>query len=44
MGNAVTGQAMLEKLVAVDSHDRLGGKVLLDIIVAAVATRIADAA
>ncbi len=44
MGNAVMGQTMLQKLVEVDSHDRLGGKALLDVIVEAVAERIAEAA
>lgn len=44
MGHARAGQAMLEKLVELDSHDRLGGKALLDVIVAAVAARIEDAA
>jgi hypothetical protein len=44
MGNATAGQAMLEKLVELDSHDRLGGKALLDVIVAAVAARIEAAA
>lgn len=39
-----TGKAMLEKLVELDSHDRLGGKALLDVIVAAVAARIEEAA
>jgi hypothetical protein len=43
-GNSVAGQAMLEKLVELDSHDRLGGKALLDVIVAAVAARIEEAA
>jgi hypothetical protein len=43
-GNASTGQAMLEKLVELDSHDRLGGKVLLDVLVAEVAARIEEAA
>lgn len=43
-GDAVTGQAMLEKLVEVDSHDRLGGKALLEVIVGAVAARIEEAA
>ena len=37
-------QAMLEKLVELDSHDRLGGKALLDVIVEAVADRIEAAA
>ena len=44
MGNAVVGQTMLQKLVEVDSHDRLGGKALLDVIVEAVAARIEEAA
>ncbi len=43
-GNAAAGQAMLEKLVELDSHDRLGGKALLDVIVEAVADRIEAAA
>jgi hypothetical protein len=43
-GDSATGQAMLEKLVEVDSHDRLGGKALLDVIVEAVAARIEEAA
>jgi hypothetical protein len=44
MGNTEAGQAMLAKLVELDSHDRLGGKALLDVIVAAVAERISEAA
>lgn len=44
MGNSATGQAMLQKLVELDSHDRLGGKALLDVIVEAVAARIEEAA
>jgi len=44
LGNSAAGQAMLEKLVELDSHDRLGGKALLDVIVAAVAARIEEAA
>jgi len=32
LANYETGQLMLEKLVELDSHDRMGGKVLLDII------------
>ncbi|OYY93937.1 MAG: hypothetical protein B7Y41_09580 [Hydrogenophilales bacterium 28-61-23] len=44
MGNSGTGQSMLEKLVELDSHDRLGGKALLDVIVEAVAARIEEAA
>ncbi len=43
-GNAAVGQAMLEKLLELDSHDRLGAKVLLDVLVAAVAARIEEAA
>ncbi len=43
-GNTTTGQAMLEKLIELDSHDRLGGKVLLDVLVAEVAARIEEAA
>ncbi len=39
-----TGRAMLEKLAELDSHDRLGGKALLDVITAAVAARIEEAA
>lgn len=43
-GDSVTGQAMLQKLVELDSHDRLGGKALLDVIVAAVADRLEETA
>jgi tetratricopeptide (TPR) repeat protein len=32
LGNYAEGQAMLEKLVEMDSHDRLGGKALLEVI------------
>lgn len=32
LGNVETGQAMLEKLVELDSHDRMGGKALLDVV------------
>lgn len=32
LGNFETGQAMLEKLVELDSHDRMGGKALLDVL------------
>lgn len=32
LGNLETGRAMLEKLVALDSHDRIGGKALLDVV------------
>lgn len=39
-----TGKAMLEKLVELDSHDRMGAKALLDVVVGAVAARIEEAA
>lgn len=32
LGNVETGQSMLEKLVELDSHDRMGGKALLDVV------------
>lgn len=32
LGNLNTGKAMLEKLVELDSHDRIGGKALLDVL------------
>ncbi|MBI5918524.1 MAG: hypothetical protein HY849_04010 [Nitrosomonadales bacterium] len=32
LGNFETGQAMLEKLVELDSHDRIGGKALLEVL------------
>lgn len=32
LGNFDTGQAMLEKLVELDSHDRMGGKALLEVL------------
>jgi len=32
LGRAAEGVAMLEKLVELDSHDRLGGKALLDVV------------
>ncbi|HEX5363749.1 MAG TPA: hypothetical protein VFW59_05735 [Gallionella sp.] len=32
LGNIPTGRAMLEKLVELDSHDRMGGKALLDVV------------
>ncbi len=32
LGNLATGQAMLEKLVELDSHDRIGGKALLEVL------------
>ena len=31
LGRAADGEAMLEKLIELDSHDRLGGKILLDV-------------
>lgn len=35
LGHHDTGQAMLEKLVELDSHDRIGGRALLNVIIAA---------
>ncbi len=32
LGNYNAGKAMLEKLVELDSHDRMGGKALLDVL------------
>jgi tetratricopeptide (TPR) repeat protein len=32
LGNIEAGQAMLEKLVELDSHDRIGGKAVLDVL------------
>ena len=32
LGNVEVGQAMLEKLVELDSHDRMGGKALLEVL------------
>ena len=32
LGNLETGRAMLEKLVQLDSHDRIGGKALLEVL------------
>lgn len=32
LGNLEAGQAMLEKLVELDSHDRIGGKALLEVL------------
>ncbi len=32
LGNLATGRAMLEKLTELDSHDRVGGKALLDVL------------
>ena len=31
LGRAAEGEAMLTKLIELDSHDRLGGKILLDV-------------
>ena len=31
LGRAAAGEAMLEKLIALDSHDRLGGRILLNV-------------
>lgn len=39
-----TGKSMLEKLIELDTHDRMGGKALLDVVVRAVAARIEEAA
>ncbi|MBI5937788.1 MAG: hypothetical protein HY850_08070 [Betaproteobacteria bacterium] len=44
LGRIAEGRAMLEKLVEMDSHDRMGGKALLETVVAAVAARIEEAA
>lgn len=44
LGRIAEGRAMLEKLVEIDSHDRMGGKILLETVVAAVAVRIEEAA
>lgn len=44
LGRMVEGRAMLEKLVEIDSHDRMGGKILLETVVAAVAAQIEEAA
>jgi hypothetical protein len=32
LGNFNAGKAMLEKLVELDSHDRIGGKALLNVL------------
>lgn len=39
-----TGRAMLEKLTELDTHDRMGAKVLLDVVTQAVASRLEEAA
>ncbi len=42
LGNPGVGQSMLEKLLELDSHDRLGGKALLAVVAEAVAERIEE--
>lgn len=44
LGRIDQGRSQIEKLIELDSHDRLGGKALLDTVVAAVAARIEAAA
>lgn len=44
LGRMAEGRAQIEKLIELDSHDRFGGKALLDTVVAAVAERIAETA
>lgn len=44
LGRIEEGRAQLAKLVELDSHDRLGGKALLQMVTDAVAARIEDAA
>ncbi|TCJ11706.1 hypothetical protein EZJ19_14930 [Parasulfuritortus cantonensis] len=44
LGRMAQGQALIEKLVELDSHDRFGGRAMLEMIVAAVADRIEEAA
>lgn len=44
LGRMDQGRALIEKLIELDSHDRFGGKALLDTIVAAVAAQIEEAA
>lgn len=41
LGREAQGTAMLEKLVEMDSHDRLGGKALLDVYRAALQDEVA---
>jgi len=43
LGRMAEGRALIEKLIELDSHDRFGGKALLDMIVEAVAARIEEA-
>lgn len=44
LGNLEVGRAQIEKLIELDSHDRFGGKALLETIITAVAERIEAAA
>lgn len=44
LGRMEPGRALIEKLIELDSHDRFGGKLLLQTIVDAVAARIEEAA
>lgn len=44
LGRIEEGRKQIEKLVELDSHDRMGGKALLDTVVSAVAARIEAAA
>ncbi len=44
LGRMTEGRALIEKLIDLDSHDRFGGKALLQTIVDAVADRIEEAA
>lgn len=44
LGRMEQGKALIEKLIELDSHDRFGGKALLNMIVEAVAARIEEAA
>ncbi|MBI1284253.1 MAG: hypothetical protein GC183_07935 [Thiobacillus sp.] len=41
LGRAEQGEAMLEKLIEMDSHDRLGGQALLDVYRAALQEEVA---
>ncbi len=44
LGRMEEGRSQIEKLIELDSHDRFGGKALLDVVVNAVAERIAEVA
>lgn len=44
LGRIQQGRAQIEKLIELDSHDRFGGKALLDVVVNAVAERVSEAA